>query len=191
MGLLGRQIGRRQNGLNTLAFTSALMCLYNPFYLWDLSFQLSFMATLGLVLYAGPLQQGFLRLVRRRLPENLAIRVAETVGEFFLFTLAAQLTTLSLMAFHFGQVSWIAFLANPLVLPPQPLVMVLGGLAVLLSWVWFPLGQALAALAWPFVAYTIRMVEWWGSIPHGALTWAPRMAACTCWLSTAARTALF
>ena len=170
VGLLGQQIGRRQVGLNTLAFTSAAMCLFNPFYLWDISFQLSFMATLGLVLFADPLQKGFLRLVERRLPPNVAGKTAEIAGEFFLFTLAAQITTLPLMAFHFGQVSWIALFANPLVLPPQPLVMVLGGLAVLLSWVWFPLGQALAALAWPFVAYTIRVVEAFGQIPHGSLT---------------------
>lgn len=56
MGLFGGLIGRRQAGANSLTFTAALMCLFNPWLPWDPSFQLSFMATLGLVLYAEPLQ---------------------------------------------------------------------------------------------------------------------------------------
>jgi len=51
----------------------------------------------------------------------------------------------------------------------QPAVMVLGGLAVLLGLVWLPLGQVAAYLAWPFVVYTIRMVEFLGRIPGGVL----------------------
>ena len=37
----------RLQGLNTLVFTAAVMCLFNPYLLWDVSFQLSFAATLG------------------------------------------------------------------------------------------------------------------------------------------------
>jgi competence protein ComEC len=47
--------------------------------------------------------------------------------------------------------------------------MILGGLAMLLSYIWFPLGQIAAWVAWPFVVYTIRMVELFDSIPHGTL----------------------
>ncbi len=53
----GHLIGRRQSGLNALALTAALMCLANPYLPWDVSFQLSFAATLGLVLFAEPLQR--------------------------------------------------------------------------------------------------------------------------------------
>ena len=50
--LFAAQIGRCQDGLNTLAFVAALMALFNPYVLWDVGFQLSFAATLGLLLYA-------------------------------------------------------------------------------------------------------------------------------------------
>jgi len=50
----GHLIGRQSTGVNALFLTAALMCLFNPFLLWDASFQLSFAATLGLVLL--PLQ---------------------------------------------------------------------------------------------------------------------------------------
>jgi len=48
-------------------------------------------------------------------------------------------------------------------------VMILGGLAMLLSLIWLPLGQIAAWIAWPFVIYTIRMVELFDSIPHGTI----------------------
>jgi competence protein ComEC len=73
------------------------------------------------------------------------------------------------MAYHFQRISLVSFLANPFILPAQPAVMILGGLAVLLSLVWFPLGQIAAWVAWPFVVYTIRMVELFDRVPHGTI----------------------
>ncbi|MEJ2601096.1 MAG: ComEC/Rec2 family competence protein, partial [Anaerolineales bacterium] len=55
LALFARQVGRQQDGLNSLGLVAALMALANPNILWDVGFQLSFMATLGLVLYAEPL----------------------------------------------------------------------------------------------------------------------------------------
>ena len=63
--LFAVQLGRRQDGLNTLALVAALMALFNPYILWDVGFQLSFAATLGLLLYAGPLSQSFVRFTSR------------------------------------------------------------------------------------------------------------------------------
>jgi competence protein ComEC len=47
--------------------------------------------------------------------------------------------------------------------------MVLGGLSVLIGMLFRPLGQLLAWITWPFVAYTIRVVEWLAAIPGGSL----------------------
>ena len=54
LSLFARQIGRHQHGLNSLALVAAGMSAFNPQVLWDIGFQLSFSATLGLVLYAEP-----------------------------------------------------------------------------------------------------------------------------------------
>jgi competence protein ComEC len=88
---------------------------------------------------------------------------------FVLLTLAAQVTTIPIMAYHFQRISLVSFLANPFILPAQPAVMILGGLAVLLSLVWFPLGQLAAWVTWPFVVYTIRLVEIFYRVPHGTI----------------------
>lgn len=169
-GLFGRLIGRRQAGVNSLAFTAAVMCLFNPWLPWDPSFQLSFMATLGLVLYADPLQRWVIGLLARRLPNHRARRIAEPIAQYVLFTLAAQITTLPVIAYHFGRLSLSALVANPLALPPQPALMVLGGLSLLAGLLWAPLGQLAAWLAWPLAAYTLRITALLAGIPGGAIS---------------------
>ncbi len=176
LGLLGAQLGRRSvgwAGLNTLAFTALLMCLPNPDLLWDASFQLSFAATLGLILYASPLQEKFMAFAEHRLSTTTAQRLAGPVGEYLLVTLAAQFTTLPVIIYHFQRLSISSLLANPLVLPPQPLVMILSGLAVIAGLVFDPLAHLLAWLAWPLSAYSIRMVEALSNLPGGVLVLGP------------------
>ena len=169
VGMFGPLLGRRQVGVNSLTFTAAVMCLFDPGLPWSISFQLSFMATLGLVLFGDPLQQGLERLLARRLSPAWAQRAAGPVCEYFLLTLAAQVMTLPITAIHFQRVSLSAVLANPLVLPVQSLVMVLGGLALVGGLIFIPLGQALAALAWPLLAYTMRVVELLARLPGGVM----------------------
>jgi competence protein ComEC len=172
VSLGAQQFGRRQHGLTSLGFTAALMALFDPAVLWDVSFQLSLAATLGLILYAESLGQAFIRFLVDDLhlaSNQLARRLSGPVGEFFLFTLAAQVTTLPVIVYHFQRLSFSSLVANPLILPAQPPVMALGGLAVLLGSVFLPLGQAVAYLCWPFLAYTTRMVEWLAGFHLGTL----------------------
>jgi competence protein ComEC len=169
LSLFAYHLGRRQDGLNTLAFVAALMALFNPYVLWDVGFLLSFAATLGLLLYAEPLATAFVRFASHLTSAENAERLARPVGEYGLFTLAAQLTTLGIIVYYFQRFSLTSLIANPLILPAQPPVMIFGGLAVLLGLVYQPLGQLVAYLAWPFVLYTIRMVEWIAQIPGGVL----------------------
>ena len=63
--LLARHLGRRQDGLVTLFAVAALMSLFNPYYLQDVGFQLSFAATLGLILYGQPLEAFVTNLLTR------------------------------------------------------------------------------------------------------------------------------
>jgi competence protein ComEC len=167
LALLAQQIGRRQDGLTSLGVSSALMASFNPRLPWDVVFQLSFMATLGLVLYAEPFSKTFVSISSRYLPSETAQRLARPVGEYFLYTLAAQLTTLPVTAYHFQRLSIVSLVANPLILPAQPAVMILGGIAVILGLIYLPLGELAAYLSWPFVVFTVRVVEFFGQIDWG------------------------
>ena len=165
LALVAQRIGRRALGLNTLSAAIMAMTLLNPLTLWDVGFQLSAAATLGLVLYAEPFEAAFKNLAARfAAPENAA-RLTAYVGEFFLLTLAAQITTLPLIAYYFKRLSFVSFVANVLIVPAQPAVMVMGGLALIVGLIWLPLGKIIAWAAWPFTAYTIAFVELFAKVP--------------------------
>lgn len=193
--LFARHLGRQQDGLVTLFTVAALMNLFNPYYVQDVGFQLSFAATLGLILYAQPLEGFVTRLLTRMAgtqqvdtytgtqvedipnshllssnPDSRITRASSLISNFFLLTLAAQITTIPIMAYHFKRLSLISFIANPFILPAQPAVMILGGLADMLGMVFDPLGQLAAFIAWPFVAYTIQMVDFFGNVSWAAFS---------------------
>jgi competence protein ComEC len=119
-------------------------------------------------------------ILRRRLegflsPE-VSARIVQPISEYFLATLAAQAAVLPLLFARSAQLSWATLPANILILPAQPLLMILGGLSVLAGLVWEIPAQALAWLAWAFAAYTIRIVEWFAGLPGPSLVGGPTAA---------------
>jgi competence protein ComEC len=169
VALFAVQVGGRRLALNTLFGMALLMCIWNPLYIWDVGFQLSFFAILGLILYADPFIGFSNRILTKLFPSAAGEKLARLFAEFVLLTLAAQLTTIPIMAYQFQRISLVSFIANPFILPSQPAVMILGGLAVLLSHIWFPVGQLAAWIAWPFVEYMIQAVKLFDQLPHGTL----------------------
>jgi competence protein ComEC len=167
--LLARILGRRTHGFAALSAAAILMTAINPQVLWDVGFQLSFAATLGLILYSPPLEAWFIQVVSKWMTEEQAKRLAAPINEFVLFTLAAQATTLPLTAYYFQRFPLSSLLANPVILPAQPPLMITGGIATLVGMVWKPLGQLLAWLAWIFPAFTIRAVTFFADLPLSSI----------------------
>ncbi|MFO7679257.1 MAG: DNA internalization-related competence protein ComEC/Rec2 [Chloroflexota bacterium] len=167
--ITSRWLGRPNFAYASLFFTGFLMTLVNPYTLWDVGFQLSFAATLGLMLYADPFTQWTRRQVARRFDRNLTHQIMGVLSEAVLLTLAAQILTVPLMVGYFGQLSLVSLLANALILPLQPGVMLWGGLATMLGMVWLPLGQLFGWIAWLFLAATIGLVRAFASVPWAAV----------------------
>ncbi len=162
--VLGNSISRKGNTLNNLGVSALLMVVLNPHLPWDLGFQFSVMATLGLSLFAGPLRARLEGWLGERMEQKTALSISSLISETFLLTMIAQALVLPLSIWHFREVSWLFLIANPLILPVQPAVMVLGLAAMSAGLVWLPLGRVLAWLAWPWVAYSNRMVLWLASL---------------------------
>lgn len=119
-----------------------LITLADPHTLWDLGFQLSALATASLFAFARPVE-GWLG---RRRPFSWSALAPLT--EAFTATLAAQVLTLPLILYQFGNLSLIAPLANVLLVPVVPYAMAFGTLALVGGLIWLPLGQLLALGAW-------------------------------------------
>jgi competence protein ComEC len=160
-------VGRRSDGLTSLFAAAWLMTAWQPFTLWETGFQLSFAASFGLVVYGERLQAGLERLLGRILSLEAAQNTTRLLSDSLLATLAAMITALPVLVYHFRQFSPLSLVANLLILPVQPTIMYLGSTATMVGLVSLGLGRALGWAAWLFLTYTIRMVEliakWVGS----------------------------
>lgn len=176
MAMGAHLIGRRQAGLNALGFTAGLMCLVNPLLIDDISFQLSFAATFGLVIFGNPISDWVKQEMEKRLPEEKVEILSKPIVDYLLLTLAAQVTTLPVIAYHFGRISIITFLANPLILPVQPPILVLGGVSVIIGSFLPAVGKVIALLPWMLMRYTNWIVEGFSKLQTASVSIHPQMA---------------
>jgi competence protein ComEC len=165
-----RMMGRPTFAPASLFVAALIMTLLNPFILWDIGFQLSFAATLGLMIYADP----FSRWTEARLLPLFGLETTRHLMRFLsdalLVTLAAQILTLPLIVGYFHQLSFVSLLANLFILPAQTGVMIWGGLATLVGLLVPAVGQILAWIAWLFLSYTIVLVRFFAAIPGAAVS---------------------
>jgi competence protein ComEC len=154
--LLGKFIGRPHQIHLTLAWAAGLVTVFNPYILvHDVGFQLSFLATLGLV-YITP----HVKKLTSWIPEIFELH--ETITT----TLAATATTAPWIAHIFGTWSNVALLANIIVIPISNLMLSAGACITGLSWLLPSIAAALAQLLGAAVALMVQYVEWCASLPH-------------------------
>lgn len=136
------------------------MVLYNPFTLaFDPSFQLSALATIGLIAFTPIFSQWFARV-----PERLGLR------EIVASTLATQLAVLPLLLYQNGTLSIVALPANLLALAPMPLAMLFSFIAAISGMVLGAYGTLLAAPAYLVLSYIIAVGEFFAHLPFAAIT---------------------
>jgi len=164
--LLASQLGRMSRVTNTLVLAALFMLLINPKVLaFDAGFQLSFLATIGLVYLSPKLEKYF-----QKLPNYFGLK------ENLVATLSAIIMTTPLILYQFGRLSLVASLVNVLILPMIPLAMSFGFMVGILGLIWLPAGQIAGWLAWGLLSYVIFIVETfakarWASLEIGKMHW--------------------
>lgn len=152
--LLANYLGRLSQVINALVFAAALMLVINPKLLvYDVGFQLSFLATLGLI-YLQPI---LAKIFRVDSIKNVFLKVV--LGDYFATTIAAIIMTAPIIMFNFGKVSIIAPLANILVLPFIPIAMLLGFVCSIFSLISANLGWIFGWSVWLVLTYIIWVLE--------------------------------
>lgn len=153
MTMLGLYILRQRrlkDGLNVLSAAALLMLLWEPNYLLNISFQLSFAVTAGLIIFVPQLLP-----LLRFLPSKIRSTVAITV--------AAELVSFPLTIYYFNQLSLLSLAANLFIVPVIGLIALpLGTTALLSSWIWIKLGT--------WIAYPVIIVNKLTFLATGWLT---------------------
>lgn len=151
--------GRLANSQNAIIFAAAVMLIANPLLLrWDIGFQLSFLATLGII-HLYPMFEE--RLVKKQKAFGLT--------EILFLTLSAQIFVLPIILYNFGRLSLISPLANLLVLPIIPLTMLLGFSAATIGLILGPLGQIMAWLAYIPLRYETEIIGYLAGLRYSSV----------------------
>ncbi len=158
LAIIARLTGRVYEVSFGLLLVAVTMVAYQPRVLFDLGFQLSFVATLGL-LYLSPIIEKYFTW----LPAWLGLRLIVPA------TLAAQLAVTPLLLSATQQFSPFALLANALVLPIIPLVMLLGFITLLVSWL-PPLAVVCGLLTSWGLSYILWIAEVVAQLPGAVVT---------------------
>lgn len=154
--LIAQYLGRLSKIANTLIFSAVVMLIVNPkILIYDAGFQLSFLATIGLVYLTPILEKYFCWL-----PEKFTLQESITT------TMAAIVMTLPLILFSFGNLSIIAPISNLLILPFIPIAMAFGFLAGIVALFSIKLGAILGWLVWLVLTYMIKVLELLSRIPY-------------------------
>lgn len=159
LGLIALHHGRQADVLILILLSASLMLLFNPSILWyDIGFQLSFLAVLGIV-YITP----FFEKWSQNIPQTLGFK------EAFLMTISAQITAVPLIVFNFDRLSLIAPLANLLVAPLIPLAMLFGFLAIVVSFLNFQLGLILGFLGYICCELILIIADTLAKVPYASI----------------------
>lgn len=126
---IGRMAYRNPLSVNTIAAVAVLILLARPLDLWSVSFQLSFAATVAIVIFAKQFEKTFHRLSLHGWKGRLLAWVTGTIT----VSLAAQIGTLPITMYSFGQVSTYFLLTNLIVLPLATLLVPFGLLSIALA----------------------------------------------------------
>lgn len=169
MLVIGALLRRKSYVPTSLAFVAVLLSLQNPTVLWDVGFQLSLFATLGLALFANPLTDYFNAGLSRIFPSKIALIVGDFLGEPLVVSIAAQIMSLPLILLYFGKLAVVSLAVNLLVIPVQSMLMVVGLAATFLAFVAFPVAQILFWLDMLLLGWTIGVVRAFARLPFAQI----------------------
>lgn len=154
--LLAGEMERPYDTRNAILFAAVLMALHNPKVLaFDVGFQLSFFALLGLVYLKPALGTLILRGKKPRY---------SSLSENMLTTLAAQLAVIPVLLGQFGTLSLVGIFSNIVILETIPLTMGLGFAMAGLGMLWKIAAIPLGWVVWVLLHFQIAVIGWFGSL---------------------------
>jgi len=168
--LYAKKVGRLSNPARIMVFAAAIMLIFNPLLLrYDVGFQLSFLAVLGLI-YIKPIFDVWWGKLLKKEYLGPILEIINT-------TIAAQISVLGILIYNFGKISFISPIVNILIVPFITLLTIIGIIFIGGVMVSGFLGKILLWPAYLGSAYVLRVIDWFAKIP-----WASKEISSVRWL---------
>ena len=175
-------IDRDADIFNLLAFAALVLLLLNPLQLWDVGFQLSFVAVASIVYFVPKME-----IPLRRLWEGTEGSPSESEGSVltrfrtaaikwvvlsYLVTFAAQIGTGPLIAYHFFRAYPLGIVVGPFAVGLVSLIVAVGMASVGIGFIWLPLAKLLGVLNHALISIFLTLIGLFGQI-WGVVKLAP------------------
>ena len=158
--IIARVTGYQSEITRALFIAGFCMVLHNPMILlYDPSFQLSFLATLGLVTIVPWVEEKLVWIPKTKFDfRGLAAA-----------SLGTQIFVLPVLIYMSGEVSLVSFAVNILVLWVVPITMLIGFIMIVASLISDLLVVPVMTVTWLLLGYILTLVEWFSSIPYASI----------------------
>lgn len=156
--LAGKLIDRDAHSISLLSFVALLMLLYNPLWVNDVGFQLSFIVTFGILIMAP----AFVR----------ANRIKDFIISSVMIPIIAQLWVIPIQIFYFNNISLYSVFANIMSVPILMILSFGGFISSLLSAVTLIsdfICRIFDTVLNPLITVLINISDFWGKLPNSAL----------------------
>ena len=159
--LYAQKIGRLSNATRIIIFAGTIMLVFNPLLLrYDIGFQLSFLAVLGLI-YIKPIFDRWFEKIKKQEQISFVLQIITT-------TMAAQISVLPILVYNFGKISFISPITNILIVPFIEFFTILGFVFILGLMILPFLGKILVWPAYLGGAYILKTIDLFAKIPWAA-----------------------
>jgi len=160
LALFARATGRTSDAGRALFLAGFLMVLWNPYLLvFDVSFQLSFIATFSVIFFAPKMEKYFFWVT-----EKFGLRDVVTV------TVSAYIFVLPFILYKMGNLSVVALPANVLILPFIPLTMLLGFLSGIFGLIYSVFGLPFGYFAYLFLHYELAVIKFFSDLSFASFS---------------------
>ena len=152
--LIGQNLDKKTSIYNSLAISAFILLCYNPYYLWDVGFELSYLAIIGIV------------VIHKHLFHSLKIenKLLSKIWEMSSLTISAQTFTFPLCLFYFHQFPNIFLLSNLIMIPLSSLILFIEILLVF-SFKIPLLGAFLAKGTYLLIKIMNQSIVWFNHVP--------------------------
>jgi len=156
--LTGQIIRRDADVFSSISFAAILMLIYNPYTLFNIGFQLSFAATLSLVM--------FYRSIRNMIKMKF---IPGFVADTLAATLSAQAGVLPLSLLYFNKISLISIISNLVVVPVLELITILGSIMAVLGQLSIALSQMVGYVNCTFLTFVLYVTKISAGLPYAVV----------------------
>ncbi len=167
IGLFAAIVGRASWSILTWILAVSTMIVLNPSWIGDIGFQLSAVASLGIILFG---KEPFVYRNSKGIA-GMFFSLRSVIESDLRITLAAQSLTIPLILWYFHRISLLAPITNVLVGWTMAPLMALGWLAAAAGSLFLPAGQILAWFCWVLLEWMIRVVLFIDKIPFASVGW--------------------